>query len=300
MGQLEEMAMLVRIVDTGGITRAAEQLGIAKSAVSRRLNELETRLGCQLLSRTTRKFSLTEAGEHYYQRAMNILDEIKTLDEQTSGVHSSVEGTLKLSLPLSFGLMHLSPLIDQYLVEHPQLKLQLDFSDRRVDLVEEGFELAIRIGELRDSSYQAKRLTRIRQVLCASPDYLLKQGAPQTLEELQTHQFLQYGFAKQAELKCIDEQGRHRQLRLNSSVQVNNGDFMQQLAINGHGITMLPSFLVYQSIKQGLLVPLLNEYRWPESAAYAVYPRNRFLPQRCRLLIDFIAEQLGDQPYWDR
>jgi len=299
VGQLEDMAMFVRIVDAGGITKAAEQLDIAKSAVSRRLNDLETRLNSQLISRTTRKSNLTQAGEEYYQRAKNILDEVNSLNEETSGTKACIEGTLRITAPLSFGLMHLSELIHDYATEHDKLSFQLDFSDRHLDLVEEGYELAIRIGELPDSSLQAKRLTQIRHVLCASPDYLAQHGTPKDLAQLKQHSILQYGLGKQSKFDLIDGEGKRHSIFFSSKMQANNGDFLLKMAIKGHGITYLPSFLAYQALEQGLLSPILCQYQLHTAYAYAVYPKNRFLSQRCRYLIDFIAEKLGDEPYWD-
>lgn len=299
MGQLEDMAMFVRIVDAGGITKAADQLDLAKSAVSRRLSDLESRLNSQLISRTTRKSTLTQAGEAYYQRARNILDEVNSLNEETSGIKACIEGTLKITAPLSFGLMHLSELIHDYASEHDKLSFQLDFSDRQLDLVEEGYELAIRIGELPDSSLQAKRLTQIRHVLCASPDYLAKQGTPKNLEQLKQHSILQYGLGKQSKFDLIDGDGKRHSVFFSSKMQANNGDFLLKMAIKGHGITYLPSFLAYKALEQGHLVPILCQYQLHTAYAYAVYPKNRFLSQRCRYLIDFIAERFGDEPYWD-
>lgn len=299
MGQLEDMAMFVRIVDAGSITKAAEQLDIAKSAVSRRLKDLEERLGSQLMSRTTRNSKLTKIGEQYYRRANTILTEVEALNEQTSGAPTRIEGTLKMTAPLSFGLMHLSNVIDAYAHQHPDLNFELDFSDRHVDLVEEGYELAIRIRELQDSSYQAKRLALIRYVLCASPEYLKKMGTPQTLDELKEHQFLQYGLNKSTHLTLRDAQGKKHSLTLNSKIKATNGEFLVDMAVKGHGIAFLPTFITYQTIAHGDLVPILEHYQLPTLNAYAVYPKNRFLSQRCRLLIDFIAQRLGDHPYWD-
>ncbi|GAA0312078.1 LysR family transcriptional regulator [Psychrobacter aestuarii] len=299
MGQLEDMAMFVRVVEAGSITKAADQLNIAKSAVSRRLKDLETRLGIQLMSRTTRQSSLTEAGMRYYQRASNILGAVDALNEQTSGIKTSIEGTLKMTAPLSFGLMHLSGLIDTYASAHPQLKIELDFSDRRVDLIEEGYELAIRIGELSDSSAQAKRLTPIRFALCASPDYVRKMGAPKRPSDLSTHSFLQYGLSKATDLTLIDAQNRTHKVSLDSKMKANNGEFLRDMAVKGHGIIAAPTFIVYETLARGALVSVLPEYHLPTLNAYAVYPKNRFLSQRCRLLIDFLAERFGDAPYWD-
>lgn len=300
MGQLEDMAMFVRIVESGSITKAAEQLNIAKSAVSRRLKELETRLGTQLISRTTRQSNLTQAGEQYYQKVTHILSEVNALNEETSGAPARIEGTLKMTAPLSFGLMHLNDVIDDYANLHPHLKFELDFSDRHSDLVEEGFELAIRIRELQDSSYQAKRLALIRYTLCASPKYLGKMGTPKTLEDLANHEFLQYGLSKSSMIEMLDEQGEKHHITIDSKIKVNNGDFLREMAVKGHGIAFLPTFITYKALASGDLIPIMQQYQLPTLNAYAVYPKNRFLSQRCRYLIDFIAERFGDDPYWDR
>ena len=299
MGQLENMGMFVRIVEAGGISKAADQLDIAKSAVSRRLNELESHVGAQLLNRTTRKSSLTDAGSQYYIRAKNILEEINKLDEQTRGEKTKLEGTLKLSVPLSFGLLHLSPLIDEFASLHPDLSIQLDFSDRHIDLIAEGYEMAIRIGTLPDSSLQAKRLTRIRQIIGASPDYLKRFGEPKTIADLSHHQILDYSLRNEASLQIPDKNGKKIKVDINAKIRANNGDFLKQMAISGHGITFGPTFLAHKELKSGQLVTILNDCALPDIYAYAVYPQNRFLSQRCRLLIDFIAERFGDNPYWD-
>ena len=300
MGQLEDMAMFVRVVEAGSITKAAEQLNIAKSAVSRRLKELETRLGSQLISRTTRQSNLTQAGEQYYQKVHHILSEVDALNEETSGTPTRIEGTLKMTAPLSFGLMHLNDVIDEYANQHPELKFELDFSDRHTDLIEEGFELAIRIRELQDSSYQAKRLALIRYALCASPAYLERMGTPKTFDDLTEHEFLQYGMSKSSTIELIDEQGKKHQVAVNGKIKANNGDFLREMAVKGHGIAFLPTFITYQALISGELVPILQQYQLPTLNAYAVYPKNRFLSQRCRYLIDFIAERFGDNPYWDK
>lgn len=299
MGQLENMGMFIRIVEAGGISKAADQLDIAKSAVSRRLSELESHVGAQLINRTTRKSSLTDAGSQYYIRAKNILEEIDKLDEQTRGEKTKLEGTLKLSVPLSFGLLHLSALIDEFARLHPNLSIQLDFSDRHIDLVEEGYEMAIRIGNLADSSLQAKRLTRIRQVVCASPSYIAKHGEPKSLTELTHHQILDYSLRNEPSLQLPDKNGKKIKIDINAKIKANNGDFLKQMAIGGHGITIGPTFIAYQELRTGQLVTILNDHKLPDIHAYAVYPQNRFLSQRCRLLIDFIAEKFGDTPYWD-
>ena len=304
MGQLEDMALLVRIVDAGGIGKAADQLNMAKSAVSKRLKDLETRLGTQLLSRTTRKSTLTEAGLLYYQRAMTIIDEVAELNAQTHQVKTALSGKLKITMPLSFGLLHLAPVIDEFSQLHPKLNLQIDFVDRHIDLLSEGYELAIRIAELKDSSLKARRLTPIHHVLCASPDYLAKNGEIETLEQLHNQDFLQYANLgqsniNQGKVSLVDKQGTSHTVSLNSVITANNGDFLKTMSINGKGLCFLPTFIAYQAIQSGQLVTIMNDFDLPGLNAYAVYPQTRFLSERCRALIDFIAERFGEKPYWD-
>ena len=300
MGQLEDMAMFVRIVEAGSITKAAEQLNIAKSAVSRRLKELEERLGSQLISRTTRQSKLTQAGEQYYQQVNNILRAVDAINEHATDAPMRIEGTLKMTAPLSFGLMHLNDVIDKYANKHPNLRFDLDFSDRRIDLIEEGYELAIRIGELQDSSYQAKKLALIRCVICASPDYLARMGMPETLDDLDNHALLQYSLGQTNSINLVDTEGRSHHRMIDAKIKATNGEFLVDLAVKGHGITFVPTFIAYKQLALGELVPVFQHYQLPTLTAYAVYPKNRFLSQRCRYLIDFIAEQFGDNPYWDQ
>lgn len=299
MGQLEDMAMFIRIVDAGGIGKASEQLNLAKSAVSRRLVELEKRLGTRLLNRTTRKTSLTAAGKTYYEQTLKIMDEVAALNAQTSDGETSLNGTLRMTVPLSFGLLHLNAVIDAFAKQHPNLNIQIEFADRQIDLVEEGYELAIRIANLKDSNLQAKRITPIRHVLCAGPGYLKKHGTPKTLTDITEHSFLHYGLSSQGSLKATEPSGKQHQVQLKPKIQTNNGDFLRDMAINDHGITMIPTFIAFQAIAKGDLVPVLTQIQLPMLYAYAVYPQTRFLSQRCRLLIDFIADYFGDEPYWD-
>ncbi|NQZ12132.1 MAG: LysR family transcriptional regulator [Algicola sp.] len=300
MGQLEDMAMFVRIVEAGGIGKAAEQLNLAKSAVSRRLVELETRLDTRLLIRTTRKSSLTDAGQSYYQQALKIIDDVAELNTKTSCSDATLQGILRVAVPLSFSIMHLTPAIDEFSKLHPQLSIVLDFADRQIDLVEEGFELAIRIGVLKDSSLQAKRITPIRHVLVASPVYLEQEGGPKQLSDLAKHRYLQYGTASHTTINAVTPKGKKQKVQVNAKIKATNGDFLRDMAIAGHGISLLPTFLTWQALCSGDLVEVLGDHQLLETSAYAVYPQTRFLSQRARAFIDFLTERFGDNPYWDR
>lgn len=298
MGQLEDMQVFIRIVEAGGIGKAAEQLGLAKSAVSRRLTELEQRLGSRLINRTTRQSSLTETGSVYYQRALTLVDYVDELNQELIAKDNTATGHLRIAVPLSFALMHLTSAIDDFTKQHTELTIQMDFSDRLVDVVEEGFDLVLRIGKLKDSSLQARKVADIRHVLLASPEYLQQAGEPSRPEDLKQHQYLKYD-GSGSNKSLFDSEGIEYPLNAQVKMSANNGDFLKSMAIAGQGITSLPSFLVWQELAQGRLVRVLDDFHLETTQAYAMYPQNRYLPKRARLFIEFIAQRFGDIPYWD-
>jgi DNA-binding transcriptional LysR family regulator len=299
MGQLEDMRVFVRIVEAGGISKAAEQLGMAKSGISRRLVALETRLGIPLINRTTRSSSLTAAGREYYEGAIKLIGDAAELDALTADASTSLEGHLRLAVPLSFGLCHLSPAIDVFAREHPGLTINIDFSDRHIDLVEQGVDLAIRIADLKDSSLRARRICPIRILLCASRSYLEENGTPLKPEELKNHRFLGYDVGASNTIRLSDGQGGEQLIHMSSHITANNGDFLRDMALAGHGIVALPTFIAWRALAAGDLVPVLESYSPPQLNAWAVYPPTRYLSQRARLFIDFLVERFGDKPYWD-
>ena len=299
MGQLEDMNVFIRVVDAGGISRAAEQLGLAKSAVSRKLVDLESRLGVRLLNRTTRTSSLTEAGRTFYDRSIKILDDVAELNALTIVSKTTLEGTINLAAPLSFGLSHLAPAIDLFIKQHPELTININFSDRQVDLVEEGMDLAVRIAELKDSSLIARKLSPIRTLLCASPEYLQEHGAPKTFHELKQHHLLHYNLSNTSSWKLVDKKGVQHNIPVSAKINANNGDFLKDMAVAGHGIIMMPTFIMWKAILDEKLVPIMPDYQSPLFSAYAIYPQKRYLSHRTRVLIDFLAERFGDNPYWD-
>lgn len=300
MNSFDEMTTFVRVVEAGSITRAAEQLGVAKSGVSRRLGELEARLGVRLLNRTTRRSSLTDAGRQYYEGAVRLLSDVTELDALVADSEASLEGRLRLAAPLSFGLGHLAPAIDEFMRTHTGVLIDIDFSDRQVDLVAQGVDLAIRIAELRDSTLRARRICPVRLMLCASPAYLEQQGAPRSVEDLARHRVLHYDIGGGPALRLSDGRGGERLLQIQPSLVANNGDFLRDMAIAGHGIIMSPSFIAWQAVAKGELVPLLEALWPPPLNAYAVYPQTRYLSWRARAFIEFLSRRFGENPYWDQ
>jgi len=300
MGQLEDMSVFVRIVDAGGIGKAADQLGIAKSGVSRRLVALEARLGVSLINRTTRSSSLTSVGREYYERAVKLIDDVLELDGLAADEGKSLEGLMRLAVPLSFGLTHLSPAIDIFSSKNPGLAINIDFSDHQVDLVEQGIDLAIRISDLKDSSLQARRICPIRLQLCASPSYLEKHGTPRKPEDLKDHQVLSYNLVPGSTIRLRNRQGEEQLVHTSARMSANNGDFLHDMALAGHGIVLLPTFIVWKSLAAQDLIHVLKPYTPPALNAWAVYPQTRYLSQRTRRFIDFLAERFGDDPYWDQ
>ncbi|MDG6774008.1 LysR family transcriptional regulator [Thiomicrorhabdus sp. ZW0627] len=299
MGQLEEMQIFIRVVEAGGIGKAAEQLNLAKSAVSRRLSDLESRLSCKLIQRTTRTSSLTEAGKVYYERALKVLESVEDMNSAIRNDEQQLRGTLRVAVPLSFGLAHMTDVFDQFAKQHPELTLQIDLSDREVDMVEEGFDLAFRIGQLKDALIQARKLVPVRLILCASPDYLKEHGVPEVPEDLKEHKILHYTGDKTGVWHLTDSEGYAHPVQASGQIYANNGDFLCKMAVSGHGIVLSPTFIAWKSLHEGELVQVLKEYQLPKMHAYAVYPQNRYLSQKARVFIDFLVEYFGDKAYWD-
>ena len=301
MDTFAQLQVFVGIVEAGSISGAAERLGMAKSAVSRRLAELEARLGTSLIQRTTRRLNLTDSGRTYYARCVGILADLEEAESAVSQAHGALRGGLKVALPLAFGLRHLAPLIHQFMTLHPEVRFELDFNDRQIDLMQEGFDLAIRIATLEDSSLIARRLAPIRHILCASPDYLVKHGTPETATDLARHVCLAYSNLRDPGLWTYwSADGQTGTVRVPVRLAASSGEFLLQAGIAGEGLLLLPTFYVHEALRTAQLVKVLPAYTWPELSAYAVYPPTRYLSSRVRAFIDFLVERLQGEPYWDR
>lgn len=300
MDRFENMRTFIRVVEAGSISAAADRLGVAKSAVSRRLKELEEHLGVELFHRTTRRMNLTDTGRAFYHQSVRILEDVLEAELATSQAHGTLKGSLKIALPSTFGIMHIGPAINEFLLAHPQIEFDLDFNDREVDLIQEGFDMAIRIANLPDSSLIARRLAPVRSVICASPSYLESRGTPQTPGELGEHQCLVYSLLRDFEYwRLTDRNGKEISTKIHPYLKASTGEFLKDAAVEGQGIILVPSFIAYKEIERGALVSVLNEYKVPQFYAYAIYPQTRHLSRRVRTFVDFLVQRFEGNPYWD-
>ena len=300
MDKFADIEAFAAVVEAGTFSAAGERLGIAKSVVSRRVSQLEKRLGSRLLHRTTRRLSLTDSGRNFYRRAAQILADLDDAEQGVTEEMTELRGSLKLAAPLSFGLFHLSDAIADFLGEHPAIELNLDLNDRNLNLVEEGFDMAVRIGELEDSTLVARRLGTVRSVTCASRDYLERYGTPAHPDELHRHVGLQYSNVSYRQQWCYGTpEGKTVFARPQIRIRANNGEALAKAAAAGLGITTAPTFILGRYIREGSLVTVLDEYQRPAVGIHAVYPPGRLMPRRIKIFSDFLAGRFGDHPYWD-
>lgn len=299
MDRIEAMRAFVHVVQEGSFTRAAERLDTSPQLVSKYVSQLEQHLGLRLLNRTTRRIHLTEAGNRYYQGAQQVLTDIDDMENQLGDLHAEAQGVLRISAPVSFAMHHLPPLLSAFQKAHPAVKIDLQLNDRKVDIVEEGFDVALRIGHLKSSSLIAKRIAPVRLVLCASPDYLEQHGHPERPEDLIHHQYLHYSYMDMESIQPIQKS----LLSISDDNRViasNNGDVLTATAIEGAGIVLQPTFIAGAAIKEGKLRMILPEYEPEALGLYAVYAHRQLLASKVRSFIDFIDGFFGEPPYWDR
>lgn len=300
MGRFEQLAAFVEVVDQHGFSAAGQKLGVVKSVLSRRVSELETRLGVKLLNRTTRKLSLTGAGELLYQQASVLLPELLEAEQKVSEEQLLLTGGLKITAPLSFGYRHLSSVISEFILQHPEIDVSLELNDREIDLVAEGYDLAIRIGELDDSTLIARKLCQIRFVSVTCESYLNKHGEPQHPSELIHHDGLFYSNVSDRHQWQFVDKGEDIVVLPKPRLRANNGDFLVNAAMQGLGIFQSPTFLCDEFRRAGTLRTILEEYQRPGLGMYALYPPGRLIPRRVKLLVDFLQEKFGDVPEWDK
>ncbi|MBF0309580.1 MAG: LysR family transcriptional regulator [Magnetococcales bacterium] len=299
MDRLTAMEVFVRVAEEESFSAAARRLGLSKAAVSKHIQALEERLQSRLLQRTTRRMQLTPEGRVYFDNCRRILNEVSVAEETLANLRSEPSGVLRLNAPMSFGHLHLAPAVADFLGLYPRLQVEMVMNDRFVDLVEEGFDMAVRIGTLQDTRLMARKLSPIRLVACASPGYLNRRGHPLDPEELAGHDCLIYALAdaEQGPWRIFDPDRftRHG----NNRLKINNGDALRMAALQGLGIAILPTFLVGRDLQAGTLVTLLADHPLPETTLHALYPSHRQTSPKVRSCIDFLAERFGSRPYWD-
>jgi len=297
---LQEMAVFAKVVAAGSLSAAARELGTSPALVSRRLAALESRLGVRLVNRTTRTLNLTVEGSRYYEACTRVLADIQEADAEVAAGRVEPRGALKVALPASFGHQHVAPLVPKFAERYPKVELALSLSDRSVNVMDEGFDVAVCIADLRDSSLAARRLAPNRRVVCASPAYLTAHGTPRTPEELAKHNCLVVtDFNANWEYKTRD--GRSTSVRVQGRYACDNWEVLRQWALAGLGIALKSTWDVYRQLEEGSLVVVLPDYVFHSDVAiYAVYPHRRFLPAKTRVFIEFLAESFGPDPFWDR
>lgn len=297
-----EMAVLAQVVEDGSFSRAARSLRLSPSAVSKLVARLEDRLGVRLIQRTTRRLALTAEGRLFYDRCREILDEIAAAEELVGAARLRPRGSLRVGLSHGFGMSQVVPLVPRFTDRYPDVELQLAFADRRVDLVAEGLDLAIRLGPARDEALIARRLCEHGRIVCAAPAYLARHGTPATPAELARHNcilFDQPDYLNQWPFRRPD--GTVERVRVRGTARSDSGDALHQLLLNGIGIARAADFLALPDLAAGRVVRVLEPFAVDErTPIHAVYPQRRHLPAKVRVFVDFLVEQLGPVPPWER
>lgn len=299
MDRFLEMKTFNAVVDAGSFVKAADALEMSKAAVSRYVVDMETRLGVRLLHRTTRRLSLTDEGLLFYSRSKELLAELQEAEDEITSRSEAASGLLRINAPFTFGIIHLAPLWGAFRAQHPKVKLDITLADRVVDLVEEGYDVAIRIATLESSTLVSKRLATTRIVLCASPSYLELHGTPKHPGELAHHAVISYSyFSTKDEWRFVGPQGPVS-VKTNPCIHTNSGDTCRSAALAHQGVILQPTFLVGKDLSEGTLVELMPEYRSIDLGIYAVYPTRKHVSAKVCALIEFLAAHFaGLGPSW--
>lgn len=299
MDRALEMSVFAAVVEAGSFIGAVEGLRMSKAAVSRHVDALEQRLGVRLLQRTTRRLSLTEEGRIFYQRAKEVLAALDDAESEITSRTQEPSGLIRINVPLTFGIMHLAPLWSAFMQVYPQVDLDITLNDRVVDLVDEGYDLAVRIGDMPSSALISRKLASTRMMLCASPAYLARHGAPAHPQELAKHRVLAYTNWSGRDEWHFDGPDGKVSVGTRARVYTNNGDTCRAIALAHGGIMLQPSFMLQEDLRSGALVELMPEYRASELGVYAVYPTRKQLPLKVRRLVDYLVEAFRDVSWGD-
>ncbi|NUY02518.1 LysR family transcriptional regulator [Paraburkholderia youngii] len=301
MDRLRAFEVFVTVVTRGSFARAADALETSPANVTRYVNDLEAHLGARLLNRTSRRLSLTEAGETLYSRCKAILEDVAETEGLVSTTSIEPRGRLRINAPVSFGIQHLAPLWPRFMQQYPDVELDITLIDRVVDIVEEGFDLAIRISRAGTVDHAARKLATSTNILCASPDYLKRSGYPETPLDLLGHRCIGYTYAATADVwQLIDKDGKTHAVEVNCQMHTNNGDTARAAALAGHGVIWQPTFLIGEDLRAGRLLRVLPEYRLPDIDLLALYPSRRHVSAKVRAAIDFLVNAFSGVPPWDK
>ncbi len=293
MDRFLEMQTFNAVVDAGSFVRAAEALGLSKAAVSRYVVDLETRLSVRLLHRTTRRLSLTDEGQVFYARSKELLAELQEAEAEITSRSDAASGLLRINAPFTFGVLHLAPLWGVFKAQHPKVMLDVTLADRLVDLVEEGYDVAIRIATLESSTLVSKRLATTRMVLCASPQYLAQKGTPVHPSELAQHAVISYSYWSTKDEWHFKGPSGPVSVKTQPCIHTNSGDTCRAAALTHQGVILQPSFLVGKDLSDGTLVELMPQFRSLELGIYAVYPTRKHVSAKVRALIEFLADHFA-------
>lgn len=299
MDRLRAFEVFAMVIQQGSFTKAADVLDTSPANVTRYVSELEAHLGTRLINRTSRRLSLTESGESLYERVRSILEDVAEAETIASASALQPKGRLRINAPVSFGVLHLAPLWPLFMQRYPEIELDIDLSDRVIDLVEEGYDIALRISRAGSMTNIGRRLAVSQNIVCASPEYLARAGTPETHGDLHAHAVIGYSLWSTGDTWTLsDERGEPHSVKVNCVMHANNGDTVRSAGLAGRGIILQPTFLVSDDIKTGRLVHLLPHYRLPDIDILALYPSRRHLSQKVRAMVDFLVEQLSGTPPW--
>ena len=299
MDRLEGMRLFVRVAELGSFSAVAQQMNVARSVITRQVAALEAHLGAMLIARSTRRLALTSAGAAYLEKCREILGLVEAAEAELSEERQAPRGHIRITLPLSFGIRQLMPMFGDFMAAHPKISIELDFNDRRINLIEGGFDLAIRIADRLDPGDVARKIGSSQEVVLASPDYLARHGRPKHPRDLARHECFGYVLAAHSGWSFIID-GETKWFSVSGRLQANSGEALLDAAIRGLGITRAPTFIAEQAVSEGLLEILLRKFPAPTLGVYAIFPSNRYVPHRVRALVEFIAQRIGPNPAWDQ
>lgn len=299
MDRLEGMRLFVKVAELGSFSAVAQQLNVARSVVTRQVAALEAHLGTMLIARSTRRLSLTSAGASYLEQCREILGLVEAAEAGLSAETQAPRGHIRVTLPFSFGLRQLMPMFGEFMAANPEISIELDFNDRRANLIEGGFDLAIRIADRLEPGDVARKIGASQGLVAASPDYLAKHGRPRHPRDLARHECFGYLLAARSSWAFVID-GETRLFPVSGRLAANNGDALLDAAIRGLGITYTPTFIAEQAVREGRLEILLRKFPTPALGIYAIFPSNRYVPHRVRALVEFLADRIGPRPGWDQ